>query len=160
MHPTEGDMPRRSPMGRKNRFDGESARRILQHAAAEQQRLNNELADFYSLEELEEMAAEAGISSEALRTAIEAHGSDSGTAAAGTPLAPDDRPRRRLSAVERLMPGDSSRAVKVVALTTAGGIVFFGSLLAFPAVAEVVLWVLVLLLVFLFVLIALGASPF
>jgi hypothetical protein len=41
------------PEGGKERFDAESARRILQRAAAEQQRLNNELADSYSAEELE-----------------------------------------------------------------------------------------------------------
>jgi hypothetical protein len=166
MHATEPGMPKRSgrelpgPASGKDRFDGESARRILQRAAAEQQRLKNELADSYSYEELEEMAAEAGISSEALRAAVEAHESKSGIAAAGTPLAPHERPRRRLSAVKTLMPGNWSTAVKGVALTTAGGIGVVGLLLAFPAVAEAVFWALLLFLILLAVLVVLGASPF
>lgn len=147
------------PAGAEERFDGERARRILQHAAAEQQRLNNELGDSYSFEELEEMAAEAGISSEALRAAIEADGRRSETVA-GRPLAPYERPRRRRpSAFGRLKPGNWSPAVKVVVLTAAA-IGFAGSLLAFPAFAEAVFWVLLLLLIALSVLIVLGAAPF
>jgi hypothetical protein len=164
MHETEGGTPK--PSGQElpgtasgeDRFDGESARRILQRAAAEQQRLSNELADSYSFEELEEMAAEAGISAEALRAAVEAHRHKSATAASGMPFPEDERPRRRRSAAKTLMP--RSWSVKGAVLATAGGIGFVGLLLAFPAFAEIVFLVLLSFLILLAVLILLGASPF
>lgn len=165
MHRTEADIPERSgrgldgPAAGNDQFDGESARRILQRAAAEQQRLSNELADSYSFEELEEIAAEAGISPEALRAAVEAYRSNSASAAAGSPLDPDERPAR-LPAVRRLMPGRWSRPVKAGVLATAGGVGLVALLLAFPAVAEMVFWALLLLLILVTVLIVLGAAPF
>lgn len=152
------DLPGLAPG--EDRFDGESARRILQRAAAEQQRLSNELADSYSFEELVEMAAEAGISPEALRAAIEADRRKPGTAASGTPFPQDGRPRRRFSAANTLMPGNWSTAVKGAVLTTAGGIGFVGLLLAFPAFAEIVFLSLLAFLILLAVLVLLGASPF
>lgn len=166
MHSKEADRPKRSGPGLpgrtsdRDRFDGESARRILQRAAAEQQRLSNELADSYSFEELEEIAVEAGISSEALRAAVEGYGNESRSAPAGTTLRRDKRIRHRSWAVMSLMPGNWSTAVKSVVLITAGGIGFAGLLLAFPAVAEAILWALLLLLILLAVLVVLGASPF
>lgn len=148
------------PVRDTDRFDGESTRRILQRAAAEQQRLKKELEDSYSFEELEQMAAEAGISPEALKSAVETEKSGSGTAVAGKPYAPAGRARRRPTEVRGLMPGHWFRTRKGIVLTTAGGAAFFASLLAFPAFAEAVFWVLLLLLIALAVLIALGASPF
>ena len=124
----------------KNRFDGETVRRILGRAAAEQHRLDHELADAYSLEELEEMAAEAGISRQALRVAIES---------------PPESP----ATSQRWMPRSWSPAVKGIVLASVAGIALF-SVLAFPAVAQVLLWVTILSLLLLSVLIALGASPF
>ena len=56
--------------GRRERFDADSGRRILEQAAAEQYRLQKELDDGYSLEELREMATEAGISEEALQSVL------------------------------------------------------------------------------------------
>lgn len=163
MRATEAGMPKRRDLrglaGDEDRFDGEVARRILQRAAAEQQRLSNELADAYTFEELTEIAAEAGISAEALRAAVEADRGDSGRAAAGVPLAPDERLRRQRPAAERLKPGNWSMPVKTVVLT-AGSIGFLGSLLLFPAFAESVMWVLLLFLIVLSVLIVLGGSPF
>jgi hypothetical protein len=156
MHETRPDS---QPEAGKHRFDGMSARRILERAAAVQQRLDNELADSYSLEELEEMAAEAGISAEALRAAIEAHDSDSGLAA-GRSRVPGEEPQRRMRAVRGLMPGKWSAAVKGVVLASAGIVGGGGVLLAFPVVAETVLWALLLFLILLTVLIVLGASPF
>ncbi len=148
------------PVRDTDRFDGESARRVLQRAAAEQQRLKRELDDSYSFKELEEMAAEAGISPDALRAAVESEASGSGTEAAGKARAPAGQPRRRRTEVRGLMPGRWFRTRKGIVLTTAGGAAFVGSLLAFPAFAGAVFWVLLLLLIALAVLIALGASPF
>lgn len=155
MHATEADTPERTGRGPDpavcgGRFGGESARRILARAAALQQRLDNELAGSYTLEELEGMAAEAGISPEALRAAIEGYGSDS---------APDARPGRRHPAPRSLLPGNRSRAVKGAVLTTAG-LGFVGLLAAFPVVAEIVLWAVLSFLIVIAVLVALGASPF
>lgn len=101
------------------------------------------------------MAAEAGISSEVLRAAVEAHG-----ARTGKPSAPGDRARSGWSPIESRKPRNRSKAVKVGLLTAAVVIVFAGLLLAFPAVAESVLWALLLFLVVLSVLILLGAAPF
>ncbi len=56
--------------GRRERFDADSGRRILERAAAEQYRRQKELDDGYSLEELREMATEAGISEEALQSVL------------------------------------------------------------------------------------------
>lgn len=154
MHPREADAPQPSgrslaePGGGIGRFDGETVRQILRRAAAEQQRLNNELSGSYSVEELEDIAAEAGISSEALRAAVEAQRRNPATAPA-----PGQKPSRPFS----LNPRNWSRTV---VLTSAGGVAFLGSLLLFPAFAQTVLWVLFLTVIVLSVLILLGASPF
>ncbi len=136
----------------KNRFDGESVRRILQRAVAEQHCLDNELADTYSLEELEEMAAEAGISREALRIAIESPARYPHAATIGL----GERPRGWLAFLQRQMPENWSPAAKGIVLMSAAGIALFGVLLAFPVVAQVLFWATIVLLV----LILLGASPF
>ncbi len=121
----------------KKRFDADSARRILGRAVAEQHRLDNEQADTYSLEELEEMAAEARISREALRVAIES-------------------PRGSLATLQRWMPDNWSPAAKGIVLMSIAGLVLFGVVLAFPTVAQVLLWAMIVLAV----LMLLGASPF
>ncbi len=121
----------------KKRFDADSVRRILGRAAAEQYRLDNELADTYSLEELEEMATEARISREALRAAIES-------------------PPGWLAVLQRRMLGNWSPTAKGIVLTSVAGIALLGVLLAFPVVAYVLFWMTIVLLV----LILLGASPF
>ncbi len=121
----------------KKRFDADSVRRILGRAAAEQYRLDNELADTYSLEELEEMATEAGISREALRAAIES-------------------PPGWLAVLLRWMPESWSPTAKGIVLTSVAGIALLAVLLAFPEVAYVLFWMTIVLLV----LILLGASPF
>lgn len=142
MHPRDAEIPRRP-----GRFDDETARRILARAAAEQQRLSNERSDSWSAEELQEIAAEAGISPEALRAAIEHRD--------GRP-APAARERRPFT-LGSLDPRNWS---KTAALTTGGTVAFLGALLLFPAFAETVLWVLFLTVIVLGVLMLLGASPF
>jgi hypothetical protein len=143
----------------RDRFDGEAVRRILQRAAEEQHRLNNALADSYSLEELEEMAAEARISPEAVRKAIEAQGADPGAAAraASVPTARSTTPW--FAALARWMPG-LSPAVKRILLASTGGVVVVGLLVAFPVVAEVLYLGALLALLMLALLVLLGVSPF
>lgn len=139
------------PAGDEGRVDGETARRILQRAAAEQQRLTSALADTYTLTELKEIAAEAGISTEALNAAVEADRANSQAAAERTARQANKR---------GLLPGRWSRGVKALVLTAAGGVVAFGSLLAFPEIAGAVFWALLLVLILVSVLLILGASPF
>lgn len=128
-----------------NRFDGECVRRILQRAVAEQHRLEDEAIDTYSLEDLEEMAAEAGISEEALRAAIES-----------VPEAEPDERRRWLATMQRPMPVRWSPVAKGIVLAGAGGIALFGVVLAFPVVGQVLLWGTIALAL----LILLGGTPF
>ena len=135
----------------RNRFDKEDARRILERAAAEQLRLDNELADTCSLEELEDMAAEAGISREALRVAMERPGRSPDKAESQKGV--DEPPRGGLALL--CTPGQWSSAARATVVTGAVGLVLFGALFAFPALAPVLLWLIVLLLV----LILLGAFP-
>ena len=131
------------------RFDGDSARRILGRAAAEQQRRQNALAGSYSLDELREMAAEAGISADALRAAIKA---ERGGAA-------NDLPPRRKPWHEVLAVFGGSAPLRRTILAGTGGCAFLWVLLAFPAFASAVFWVSLMLLVALSVLIVLGAAP-
>jgi hypothetical protein len=149
-----------APREAENRFDGESARAILERAAAEQQRRNSALAGSYSLEELEEMAAEAGISCEALKAAIQAHAGERRAAEQGPRFVSRKRPRRGPSLLDILVPGRWPRAAKGVALAGVAGIGIVGLALAFPAVAQMALWALVAFLLLVTLLIALGASPF
>lgn len=136
------------------RFDSTSARRILQRAAEEQHRLEKELTDSYSLEELEEMAAEVRISSEALHAAIRADRRDARPA--------DARAGRRgwLAALERRMPERWSPETRNVALTGTGFVALTGLLISLWVVAPAVFWVTLLSLIVLSLLVLLGASPF
>lgn len=120
-----------------DRFEGEVARRILERAAVEQHRLDKELEEFYSLEELEEIAAEAGISRRALHAAIE------------------DRPGW-FEGLLRRMPGRWSLAVKRRVLIAGTGILLLAVMLVFPVVAKVIFWAAIIVLVMM----ALGVSPF
>jgi len=122
---------------RGDRFAADAAREILGRAAAEQHRLESDQASSYSLEELEEMAAEAGISRDALRIAI-----------AKCAYRP---PPARGRWYERI--GFSGKGLL---LTAAGGIGLVGLMLAFPVLAWAFFW----LTVAVGILILLGISPF
>src|SRR5690606_632139 len=129
------------------RFDGESARAILERAAAEQQRRDGELAGSYTLEELEQMAAEAGISAEALAAAVAAHERSRSGAGNGPRFVRRQRPRRWRALLDVLVPGPWSGTVKGIVLATAGGIGVVALALAFPAAAQTALWALLAFLV-------------
>ena len=149
MHATHADTSRRSgqePADHDDRFDGETARRILERAAAEQQRLSNRLTDTWSTGELEEIAAEAGISPEALHSAVAAQARDAGRSA-------------KHGRFRRFDPRHWPGTLKGIVLT-GGSAAFIGALLLFPAFAQTVLWMLLLTVIALSVLILLGASPF
>ena len=119
---------------RAERFDAASGRRILERAVAEQHRLQQERDDSYSLEEIEEMAAEAGISREALQSALQRRSAD----------------RARGWSSARWLKNKWTPLLAGLATVT-----LFGLMLAFPAVAYFMLGVAIAAAV----LILLGASP-
>ena len=122
---------------RGERFDADSGRRILEQAVAEQYRRRKELDDSYSLEELEEMATEAGISQEALRSVLKRRSAGPGKRQG---WAPENWLRAKWTPVVAGM--------AVVAL--------LGLMLAFPTFAYFMLGIAIAV----GVLILLGVSPF
>ena len=123
--------------GNERRFDVKTVRRILGRAAASQYRLDSKRDSTFSLEELEEMAAEAGISRSVLYRAL------------------DERPNR-LSSLWRWLPDSWSPLTQQLVFWTATASVLLALMLAFPVVANVLFWVAVIVLLMM----ALGVSPF
>ena len=121
----------------RGRIDADRARHILEQAAAEQYRQRKEFDDTYSLKELQEMAAEAGISQEALRSAIRG----------GAAPARSSR---------RWLPQNWFRTNSGIVLAGITAMALVALIIAFPAVAYVIVWTTIIL----GVLILLGASPF
>ncbi len=124
------------PLERRDRFDLDTVRGILERAAVEQYRLDSVRQDTYTREELEEMAAEAGISREALARTLRDEDGRS--------------PGRR----GRLRTG-RSRKLLGVAVAIAGAIGLVGAMIAFPPLANFLFWTIIAFLV----LILLGAAP-
>ena len=145
-----------------DRLDSATVRRILERAAEEQHRLDKELSDLYSLEELEEMAAEVRISPEALRAAIEADRRDERMIrpAAATREGADGHRRDWLAALEGRLPDAWSPAVKQMTLAGAGVVSLFGLLLSLSMFAPTLFWVTSLFLIALCLLVLAGAAPF
>ncbi len=121
----------------RGRIDGDQARHILEKAAAEQYRRRKALDDTYSLEELQEMAAEAGISQEALRSVIRSSATPARTS-------------------RRWLPQNWFRTNSGLVLAGVAAMALVALIIAFPAVAYVIVWTTIIL----GVLILLGASPF
>ena len=121
----------------EERFDGKRVRSILGRAAVEQHRLETKLDESYTLEELEDMAAEAGISQEALRAAI------------------DESPSL-LAPLWRRFPRRWSLLTRQLVFWTATIAVLLALMIAFPIVAKVMFWATIIVLVMM----ALGVSPF
>jgi len=111
----------------RKRFDADEAHRILERAAAEQSRRERRLDGSYSLGELEEIAAEAGISREALRVALE-------------------RGPGRFAWLHGWLPATWSPALRGVVLTTMAAAALLALLLAFPELAYAILFGALLIL--------------
>jgi hypothetical protein len=139
------------------RFDAEAVRRILHRAVEEQERMDSERLDSYSLEDLEEIATETGISPEAVRAALEAY-QDQSAPAAGVPGAtPAARPRAWLAWLEDQLPATwSTRSKRAVLIGV--GVGLFALLLALPGIGPVVFWATVLSLLALTVLLLIGVA--
>ncbi len=142
------------------RFDGASARSILERAAEEQQRLDNALADSYSMEELQEMAAELRISPGALQRAITAHQRERTSAGdgAGTRGAAPGHARGR-AALDRWTPTGWSPGFRNAVVAGSGFVALTAALLSLWALAPTIFWVTLLSLAAVSLLVLLGGAP-
>jgi hypothetical protein len=162
MHDQSGSPSEGSHAGEK-RFDDEAARRILRRAAEEQARQENEEVGSFTLEELQKIATEAGISPEAVRAAALELEAGSERTNPALPV-PGDRDRDGggggggwLAALKRRMPASWSPAVKNVVLIGVG-VALVGLLVSIVGVGPVVftLSAVILVLVFLLILVGVG----
>jgi hypothetical protein len=155
--------PSEGPHNGEKRFDDEAARRILRRAAEEQARQENEEVGSFTLEELQKIATEAGISPEAVRAAaleLEARSEPMNPAlpVAGDRDGDGDRAGGGwLAALQRRMPASWSPAVKNVVLIGVG-MALVGLLVTIVGVGPVVftLSAVILVLIILLILVAVG----
>ncbi len=148
---------REEPYDGAKRFDEEAAQRILRRAAEEQARRENEEVSSFTLEELEEIATEAGISPEAVRAAALEHEAASERVTSAVPVTEGEDTGGWLAALKRRMPASWSPALKNVVLIGVG-VGLFGLLLSVVGVGPVVftLSAVILVLVVLLMLVGLG----
>ncbi len=128
------------------RFDAEAVRRILHRAAEVDQRLESQRGASYSLEEVEEIATEVGISREAVRAAVQADRDET---------APGKTRRGVLAWLEERLPQSWSRNSKHTALTVLG-LGLFLLVVSLPGVGPIVLWATILTLLILMLLVLFG----
>jgi VIT1/CCC1 family predicted Fe2+/Mn2+ transporter len=138
------------------RFDAESVRRILQRAVEEQHGIDNMIADTYTVEELEEMAAEAGISSVALHAALDAERREDRPVAAPA----RDPGWGWLAALERRMPAHWTPGAKGAVMAGLGFVALAAVLLVLWAAAPTAFWVTALSLILVSLLVLIVGSPF
>lgn len=147
--------PSEGPRDGEKRFDDEAAQRILRRAAEEQARRENEEVGSFTLEELQKIATEAGISPEAVRAAALEHEAASEPMNPAFPVPGDGG--GWLAALKRRMPASWSPAVKNVVLIGVG-VALVGLLVSIVGVGPVVftLSAVILVLVFLLILVGVG----
>jgi hypothetical protein len=155
--------PSEGPHAGEKRFDDEAARRILRRAAEEQARQENEEVGSFTLEELQKIATEAGISPEAVRTAaleLEA-GADPTKPGPPVPVPGGGDGAGGgggwLAALKRRMPASWSPAVKNVVLIGVG-VALVGLVVSNVGVGPVVFTLSAVILVLIFVLILVGVG--
>jgi hypothetical protein len=150
----------RSPesSGSEKRFDEEAARRILRRAAEEQTRRDGEDEHSYTLEQLQDIATEAGISPEAVRAAAMEDEAGLPAATTGSGLADGDGAGGWIASLERRMPTSWSPGLKhaVLAAVGLGMLGLLTSVVGVAPVAFVLSLALVVVLLFLLV----GLGPF
>jgi hypothetical protein len=145
------------PANGPDRFDAEAVRRILHRAVEEQERLDSERPDSYSLEELEEIATETGISPEAVRAALEAYRDQSPPGAEAPAATHEEGPRGLIAWLEHQLPATWSRRAKRAVLIGIG-VGLFALLLSLPGVGPIVIWVTALTLLALILLLLFGLA--
>jgi hypothetical protein len=146
----------KSDSGSDTRFDDDAAHRILRRAAEEQARRDSEAVDSYTLEQLEEIASQAGISPEAVRAAALEVQASADRAAKELQVAADGGGGGWLAALRRRMPASwSPRAKNAVVLAV--GVALFALVVSMVGVGPVVLTLsLTLMLILLLLLVGLG----
>jgi hypothetical protein len=149
--------PSEGPHDGEKRFDDEAAQRILRRAAEEQARRENEEVGSFTLDELQKIATEAGISPEAVRAAALEHEAESKPMNPALPVPGDGDGGGWLVALKRRMPASWSPAVKNVVLIGVG-VALMGLLVTIVGVGPVVitLFAVILVLVFLLILVGVG----
>jgi hypothetical protein len=146
------------PTDSEKRFDEEAARRILRRAVEEQTRLEGEEGHSYTLEQLQEIATEAGISPEAVRAAAMEHEASVTLAGSESGIADDEAAGGWIATLERRMPTSWSPRLKHAVLV-AVGVGLFGLLISVVGVVPVAFALSVLILVVLLLLLV-GLGPF
>jgi hypothetical protein len=151
--------PSEGPQDGEKRFDDEAAQRILRRAAEEQARRENEEVGSFTLEELQKIATEAGISPEAVRAAALEHeaGSEPMDPALPVPGGGGGGGGGWLAGLQRRMPASWSPAVKNVVLIGVG-VALVGLLVSIVGVGPVVFTLSAVILVLVFVLILVGVG--
>jgi hypothetical protein len=146
------------PPGHERRFDKQAAEQILRRAADEQARLDIEEDDSYSLEQLQEIATEVGISPEAVRAAARAHEASTTQPLSRGPRGEGEPATGWLAALERRLPASWSPRLRRGAIV-ATGVALIGLLVAVAGVGPVVIVLTVAILVLLLLFALLGLGP-
>jgi hypothetical protein len=165
--------PSEGPHDGEKRFDDEAARRILRRAAEEQARQEDEEVGSFTLEELQKIATEAGISPEAVRAAALELEAGADPTNPELPVAVPGGGDRAvggsgdgavggggggwLAALKRRMPASWSPAVKNVVLIGVG-VALLGLVVSNVGVGPVVFTLSAVILVLIFVLILVGVG--
>jgi Flp pilus assembly protein TadB len=145
----DSEFPAEDPSEGEKRFDEAAAQRILRRAAEEQTRRESHDTASFSLEQLEEIATEAGISPEAVRAAAREH---------ETSVALAEGDRGWLAGLKARMPAAWSSRFKNAILATAG-LALFALVVAVVGVGPVVFTLSAAILILVLLLILLGLGP-
>lgn len=151
--------PEEEPSDSEKRFDEATAQRILRRAAEEHARWESESVDSFTLEQLQEIAMEAGISPEAVLAAAREHEAASEPTMSPARLPDDDDARGWLAALRRRMPASWPPALQNAVLI-AVGVSLVGVLTAIVGVGPVVFVLSAMILVLILLLLLMGLGLF
>lgn len=154
----DSEMGRGERSNSEKRFDKEAAEQILRRAADEQARLDVEDVESYSLEQLQEIATEAGISPEAVRAAALAHEAFPARRATEDPAIEAEPETGWLSSLGRRLPASWSPRLRR-GVIIAGGVALVGILVAIAGVGPVAIAFAVAILVLMLLFALLGIGP-
>jgi hypothetical protein len=146
------------PSDSDKRFDEEAAQRILRRAAEEHARQEGEGGHSFTLEQLQAIATEAGISAEAVRAAVREHEASLAPARSEAGVTEDDGAGGWLATLDARMPASWSPRVKHAVLA-AVGVGLVGLLVSVVGVTPVAFALTALLLVVILLLLV-GLGPF
>lgn len=151
---SHSEPPRAEPSDGEKRFDEEAAQRILRRAAEEQARWETQAVGSFTLEQLQEIATEAGISPEAVLAAAREHEATAARQVSAARAPEGDGAGGWLARLKRRLPASWPPALQNAVLT-AVGVVLAGALIAIVGVAPV-MFTLILGLILLLILLGIG----